>query len=112
MRIARSSETGWLRSPLRDMPEMINDRAKQTKAARRRVAAAAKAQRMSEKQQRFAARRRERRRIHLAAATRKRVARVQGHMMWAARTVGSGSAWRKQVARLKGRVKALIGYAS
>ena len=112
MRIARSSETGWLRAPLRDMPETINDRAHRTKAARRRVAAIAKAQRVSEKQQRLAERRRERRRIQLADARRKRVARVQEQLMWAARTAGSGSAWRKQVARLKGRVKALIGYAS
>ena len=110
--IAQSSETGWLRAALRDTPEMINDRSKLTKSAHKQTAAAERARRMAEKQGALDARRRERRRVHLAAARRKRMARMNGTVKGAIRAVNSGSAWRKQMARLKGRVKALIGYAS
>ena len=111
-RIAQSSETGWLRTALRDTPEMINDRAKVTKAARKQTIAAERARRLAEKQRVLKARRRERRRTHMIAARRKLLARVRGRAQGVVRAVSSDSAWRKQMARVKGRVKALIGYAS
>jgi hypothetical protein len=110
--IARSAETGWLRSVLRDTPETVNDRAKAAKAVHRQAAAAAKAQRIAEKQRRLEERRRERRRHQVADSRRKHLTRLHGRVTSAARTARSGSAWRKQVARLKGRVKAMMGYAS
>ena len=92
--VARSSETGWLRPALRDTPEMINDRAKIRKAAHKDAAATARAKRVAEKQRVLEARRRERRRARQIA----RVRRIP-------------SEWRKQLARIKGRVKTLIGQA-
>lgn len=111
-RIAESSERGWLRAALRDTPEMVNDRAKVTKAAHKQAAAAQRAQRVAEKQRVLEARRRERRRMHRADAKRKQLVTLNGRIRETVRAIGSGSAWRKQMARLKGRVKALIGYAS
>ena len=86
--IARSSEEGWLRVPLRDTPEMINDRAKARKAAHKQAAAVEREQRVAEKRELLASRRRERQREHWAGAR------------------------RKQLARLKGRLKALVGSSS
>jgi hypothetical protein len=86
--LAQSSETGLLRAALRDTPEMINDRAKARKAAHRAAASAARAQRVADKREFLAARRRERQRDHLLGAR------------------------RKQFARLKGRLKALMGFSS
>ena len=83
--VARSSEDGWLRAALRDTPEMINDRAKARKVAHKQAAAVAREQRIADKQQLLASRRRER----------------QRHQWTGAR--------RKQLARLKGRLKALVG---
>jgi len=111
-RIAQSSETGWLRAALRDTPEMINDRAKATKAVHKQTAAAERAQRIAKKQRALDARRRERRRTHWADARRKQFARMNGRVKGIVRAARSGSAWRKQMARFKERVKALIGYAS
>ncbi len=99
-RIAQSSETGWLRAVLRDTPEMISDRAKVTKAAHKRASAAARAGRIAEKQRVLRARRRARRRAHQIDA----VTEIM-------RAGCSGSAWRKQLARIKGRLKTLIGQA-
>ena len=82
--LAQSSETGWLRAVLRDTPEMINDRAKARKAAHRQAASAARAQRVADKRDR----RRERQREHAASVR------------------------RKQFARLKGRLKGLMGFSS
>ena len=86
--LARSSEEGWLRVPLRDTPEMINDRAKARKAAHKQAAAVEREQRVAEKRQFLASRRRERQREHWAGAR------------------------RKQLARIKGRLKALVGSSS
>jgi hypothetical protein len=86
--IARSSEEGWLRAPLRDTPEMINDRAKARKAAHKQAAAVDRDQRVSDKRQFLAARRRERQRQQWVGAR------------------------RKHLARLKGRLKALVGSSS
>ena len=86
--VARSSEEGWLRAPLRDTPEMINDRAKARKAAHKQAAAVEREQRVADKREFLAARRRERQREHWAGAR------------------------RKQLARIKGRLKALVGSSS
>jgi hypothetical protein len=86
--IARSSEEGWLRAPLRDTPEMINDRAKERKAAHKQAAAVEREQRVADKRQFLASRRRERQREQWAGAR------------------------RKQLARIKGRLKALVGSSS
>jgi hypothetical protein len=82
--LAQSSETGWLRAALRDTSETINDRAKARKAAHRQAASAARAQRIADKRDR----RRERQREHAATVR------------------------RKQFARLKGRLKGLMGFSS
>ena len=111
-RLAQSSETGWLHAALRDTPEMINDRAKMTKAARKRTAAADRARRVAEKQRVLTARRRERRRAHQLDTLRKQLARVGAGLKAIARIGSSSSGWRKQLAKLKGRVKTLIGPAS
>jgi hypothetical protein len=86
--VARSSEEGWLRPLLRDTPETINDRAKARKAAHKEAAAAEREQRVADKRQFLAARRRERQREQWTAAR------------------------RKQLARLKGRIKGLVGSSS
>ena len=85
---ARSSEEGWLRAPLRDTPEMINDRAKARKVAHKQEAAVQREQRIANKRQLLESRRRERQREHWAGAR------------------------RKQLARIKGRLKALVGSSS
>jgi predicted glycosyltransferase len=111
-RLAQSSETGWLRPVLRDTPEMINDRAKIRKAAQKGAAAAARTQRIAEKQRVLKTRRRERRRAPQMDSTRKHLARVGANITGIVLASGSGSAWRKQLAGIKRRVKTLIGQAS
>jgi len=86
--VARSSEAGWLRSALRDTTEMLNDEARARKAAHKQAAAVERDQRVAEKREFLAARRRERQREHWAGAR------------------------RKQIARLKGRLKGLVGSSS
>jgi hypothetical protein len=86
--VARSSEEGWLRAALRDTPEMINDRAKARKAAHKQAAAVEREQRVADKREFLASRRRERQREQWAGAR------------------------RKQLARIKGRLKALVGSSS
>jgi hypothetical protein len=86
--VAQSSEDGWLRAAFRDTPEMINDSAKARKAAYKQAAAVERDRRVAAKRQFLAARRRERQREHWVGAR------------------------RKQLARLKGRFKALVGSSS
>jgi hypothetical protein len=86
--VVRSAEEGWLRAPLRDAPEMINDRAKARKSAHKQAAAVDREQRIANKRELLASRRRERQREQWAGAR------------------------RKQLARLKGRLKALVGSSS
>ncbi len=86
--VVRSSEEGWLRAPLRDTPEMINDRAKARKSAHKQAAAVDREQRIANKRELLASRRRERQREQWAGAR------------------------RKQLARIKGRLKALVGSSS
>ncbi|MDA1183160.1 MAG: hypothetical protein O2930_00775 [Acidobacteria bacterium] len=109
--VAQSSETGWLRPLFRDTPEMNNDRGRSRKIARKQAAAAARTQRVAEKQRVLDARRRERRRAHWAETRRKQLARVAAGAKGIVRSSGSGAAWRKQLARFKGRVKTMIGQA-
>jgi len=78
--VARSSEEGWLRAPLRDTPEMINDRAKARKAAHKQAAALDREQRVADKREFLASRRRERQREHWAGARRKQLARIKGRL--------------------------------
>jgi hypothetical protein len=78
--VSRSSEQGWLRPALRDTPEMINDRAKMRKAAHKQAASAERDQRVAEKRQFLAGRRRERQREQWAGARRKHLARIKGRL--------------------------------
>jgi hypothetical protein len=78
--VVRSSEEGWLRAPLRDTPEMINDRAKARKAAHKQAAAVDREQRIENKRQLLATRRRERQREQWAGARRKQLARIKGRL--------------------------------
>jgi len=86
--VARSSEEGWLRPLLRDTTEMGIDQARARKSAHKQAAAADRDQRVAGKRQFLAARRRERQREQWAAAR------------------------RKQLSRLKGRLKGLVGSSS
>ena len=86
--VARSSEEGWLRPLLRDTTEMEIDRARARKSAHKQAAAADRDQRVADKRQFLAARRRERQREQWAAGR------------------------RKQLSRLKGRLKGLVGSSS
>jgi hypothetical protein len=86
--VARSSEEGWLRPVLRDGTELTIDRARLRKSAQRSAKSAARAERVAEKRRLTDTRHRERRREQLAAGR------------------------RKHLARLKGRLKALIGPSS
>jgi hypothetical protein len=78
--LARSSEQGWLRAALRDTPEMINDRARIRKAAHKQAASIDRDQRVADKRQFLAGRRRERRREQWAGARRKHLARIKGRL--------------------------------
>jgi hypothetical protein len=111
-RVARSAQQGWLRPFLRDAIEARNDIGKAGKEASRQAARADRARRMADKQRLLERRRQERRREQRAHAQQRHLGRLRGHVRTAARTVASGHAWRKQVARLKGRVKALMGLVS
>ena len=108
LRLARSSETGWLRPALRDAAEAVNDRAKSAKAAHKEAAAAERARRVAEKRQLLESRHRDRSRAHAADTRRKHVARVRSVV----RRATSRATWRKRAARLKGVLKAIIGYPS
>ena len=108
-RVARSAQQGWLRPVLRDVIEARNDASKADKEAARDIARADRARRMAEKQRLLENRRQERRREQRTQARQRHLGRLRGHVRHAARTMTSGSELRKHVARLKGRVKALMG---
>ena len=78
--VARSSEGGWLRLALRDTPELVNDRAKARKAAHKHSASVERDQRVADKREFLAARRRERQREHWTGARRKQIARIKGRL--------------------------------
>ena len=64
----------------RDTTEMINDRGKTRKAAHKAAAAVERDQRVAAKRQFLSARRRERRRVQWTMAYRKRLARLKGRL--------------------------------
>jgi hypothetical protein len=86
--IARSGEGGWLRALLRDTTEMVNDHARARKAAHKVAAGVERDQRVADKRRLLSSRRRERQRAQWTGVR------------------------RKQLARLKGRFKALLGSSS
>jgi hypothetical protein len=87
-RMAQSADRGWLRPLLRDTQEMDTDVSEAGKSAHKQAAAADKAKRIADKERLLAGRRRERRRAQF------------------------GEARRKHIARVKGRIKALVGLSS
>ena len=78
--VARSSERGWLRPMLRDTTEMTNDMSRTRKSAYRQAALEDRSQRVAEKREFLAARRRERRRRQWAGARLKQLARIKGRL--------------------------------
>jgi hypothetical protein len=78
--VARSSEEGWLRPILRDSTELTIDRARMRKSAQRSAKSAAREERVAEKRRLTDARHRERRREQLAAGRRKHLARIKGRL--------------------------------
>ena len=78
--IAESSADGWLRPALRDASETTIDHARARKAAHKHAAAEARDQRVAEKRQFLASRRRERQRQHWVGARRKQLARIKGRL--------------------------------
>ena len=78
--VAESSESGWLRPVLRDASEMTIDHARARKAAHKHAAAEDRERRVAEKRQLLATRRRERQREHWVGARRKQLARIKGRL--------------------------------
>jgi hypothetical protein len=78
--VAQSSEIGWLRSALRDAPEMTIDHARARKAAHKQAASEDRERRVAEKRDFLAARRRQRQREHWVGARRKQLARIKGRL--------------------------------
>ena len=78
--VAQSSETGWLRTALRDAPEMTIDHARTRKAAQKQAASEDRERRVAEKRDFLAARRRQRQREHWVGARRKQLARIKGRL--------------------------------
>jgi hypothetical protein len=78
--VAESSVDGWLRPALRDASEMTIDHARARKAAHKHAAAEDRERRVAEKRQFLAARRRERQRLHWVGARRKQLARIKGRL--------------------------------
>jgi hypothetical protein len=78
--IAQSSEDGWLRPALRDSLEMTIDRARARKSAHKQAAADERERRVAEKRAFLATRRRERQRQHWMGARRKQLARIKGRL--------------------------------
>ena len=86
--VAQSSETGWLRPALRDASELDIDRARARKAAHKEAAAEDRERRVADKRAFLDSRRRERQRQQWVGAR------------------------RKQLSRIKGRIKGLVGPSS
>ena len=78
--IARSAEAGWLRPMLRDATEMTIDHARARKAAYKEASSADRDRRVAEKREFLANRRRERQRQHWVGARRKQLARIKGRL--------------------------------
>ena len=78
--IADSAVDGWLRPALRDATEMTIDHARARKAAHKHAAAEDRERRVAEKREFLALRRRERQRQHWVGARRKQLARIKGRL--------------------------------
>jgi len=78
--VAQSSETGWLRPLLRDASEMDIDRSRARKAAHKQAAAEERERRVAEKRDFLASRRRERQRQQWVGARRKQLSRIKGRL--------------------------------
>jgi len=78
--IADSAVGGWLRPALRDATEMTIDHARARKAAHKHAAAEDRERRVAEKREFLALRRRERQREHWVGARRKQLARIKGRL--------------------------------
>jgi hypothetical protein len=79
-KLAESSETGWLRPILRDATEMELDRARARKAAHKQAASEDRERRVTEKRAFLAARRRDRQRQQWMGARRKQLSRIKGRL--------------------------------
>jgi predicted glycosyltransferase len=78
--VARSSEAGWLRPLLRDATELDIDRSRAKKAAHKQAAAEDRDRRVTEKREFLASRRRERQRHQWVGARRKQLSRIKGRL--------------------------------
>ena len=78
--VAQSSETGWLRPLLRDASEMDIDRSRARKAAHKQAAADDRERRVAGKREFLASRRRERQRHQWVGARRKQLSRIKGRL--------------------------------
>ena len=78
--VAQSAETGWLRAALRDASEMTIDHSRARKAAHKQAASEDRERRVAEKRDFLAARRRQRQREHWVGARRKQLARIKGRL--------------------------------
>ena len=78
--VAQSSETGWLRAALRDASEMTIDHSRARKAAHKQAASEDRERRVAEKRDFLATRRRQRQREHWVGARRKQLARIKGRL--------------------------------
>ena len=78
--VAQSSETGWLRAALRDASEMTIDHSRARKVAHKQAASEDRERRVTEKRDFLAARRRQRQRDHWVGARRKQLARIKGRL--------------------------------
>jgi predicted glycosyltransferase len=78
--LAHSAADGWLRPALRDASEMTIDHARARKAAHKQAAAEDRERRVEEKREFLATRRRERQRQHWRGARRKQLERIKGRL--------------------------------
>jgi hypothetical protein len=78
--VARSAEEGWLRAPLRDGSEEAIDRSRARKAAQKQAASEDRERRVAAKRQFLATRRRHRQREQWVGARRKQLARIKGRL--------------------------------
>ena len=78
--VARSADEGWLRAPFRDGSEEAIDRSRSRKAAQKQAASEDRERRVAAKRQFLATRRRHRQREQWVGARRKQLARIKGRL--------------------------------
>ena len=78
--VARSAEEGWLRAALRDGSEEAIDRSRARKSAQKQAASEDRERRVAAKRQFLATRRRHRQREQWVGARRKQLARIKGRL--------------------------------